>query len=193
MLNLGLSNYFSIVLFLMVISLDIREFNVIISNKRVDMIIMCKLSFKISTIGCTISSGFLYYQNKIYIMKNMFHSLSNISILLSHIKGFTHKGLFMATRNSYRLGACFEQSDDYENVPYLSEKVSAIQIHSTLSKIRNKLVAHNTTKISKGFEIGKKFLILCCNDENIKQLLYFCGTKVFKNMSKCTLILPAGK
>ena len=35
----------SIVLFLMVISLDIKEYNVIISNTNVDMVIICKLSF----------------------------------------------------------------------------------------------------------------------------------------------------
>ena len=44
--------------------------------------------------------------------------------------------------------------------------------------IRNKLVAptqHSMTKNLQDFEIDKVSLILCANNENIKQLLYFLG------------------
>ena len=65
------------------------------------------------------------------------------------------------------------------------EKVQTIQIHITLSTIRNKLGAHNTTKNHKDFEINKIYLILCCNDENIKQLLYiFVPIIVLKRPTK---------
>ena len=45
MLNLSMSIYFSVVLFFKGISLAIKEYIVIISNKIIVMIIMCKLSF----------------------------------------------------------------------------------------------------------------------------------------------------
>ena len=47
MLNLSMSTYFSVVLISKGISLAIKEYIVIISNKSIVMIIMCKLSFKV--------------------------------------------------------------------------------------------------------------------------------------------------
>ena len=37
------------------------------------------------------------------------------------------------------------------------------------------MVAHRTTKNVKNLQFDKLFLILSCNDENIKQVLYVFG------------------
>ena len=55
------------------------------------------------------------------------------------------------------------------------------------------MVAHSTTKNVKNLQFDKLFLILSCNDENIKQVLYVLGPiivperrKSLKNMFNCS-------
>ena len=48
-----------------------------------------------------------------------------------------------------------------------------VKIHSTVSKIMNKLLARSMTMNLKDIETNKMSIIVCCNDGNIKQLLYF--------------------
>ena len=53
------------------------------------------------------------------------------------------------------------------------------------------MVAHSTTKNPKEIETHKISLIFCCNDENIKHLLYFWGPEIVLYLPiNCLKICP---
>ena len=125
---------------------------------------------------------FCYWQINIrYILWKMCpQSLRNISILLSHIKMI----LWRLGTYSNQWGTCLDNRwtilifliaqkafKQYKNIAFyyrLGTKWSYTARQSLLNDLNN-------------LEIDKKSLIVCCNDNNSKQLIYIFGTH------KCSL------